>query len=145
MGRHHPRLVHDATGDRKIELSLPGGRYQLSLTESGVALVKDGLNAGLGDDLPVLAVRALVATGDASFPSQRDYRRILDDLSAEASATPRERAAVADYLRSRRVREARLDAVHDVVEESALGRNLDVDEIEVRERPSVPDGIFDRE
>ncbi len=110
-----------------------------------MTLVEDGLGAGFGDDLPALAVRALVATDDAPFPRQRGYRRVLDDLSSAASATPRERKAVAAYLRSRGVREARIDAVCDVVEESALDRVLDVGEIEVRELPSAPDEVFDRE
>ncbi|WP_311172797.1 helix-hairpin-helix domain-containing protein [Halobellus ordinarius] len=138
-----PRLIEDTTGATKLKVSLPGGRYQLSLRDGGRSLLCDRLGYELRDVVPDPLVRVLVATGDAWFPHQRDYESVLADLPENAPASERDRAAVAEYLRTTRVPAVRLETVTRVIEETGLSGHIDPDDVPVTELPTIPDGIFE--
>lgn len=144
-GTDRPRLIEDATGRKKLKISLPGGRYQLSLDDGGVNLLCDRLGYGLRDVVPDIIVKILVATGDAWFPHQRDYQSVIEDLPNTTHPTDEDLTGVAEYLRSKRVTKSRIGTVRDIVDSSQLTRWIDPDEIQVKELPTPPEGIFDEE
>lgn len=140
-----PRLIEDTTGATKLKVSLPGGRYQLSLRDGGRSLLRDRLGYELRDVVPDPIVRVLVATGDAWFPHQRDYESVLADLPENAPAGETDREAVAEYLRTTRVPAVRLETVTRVIETTGLSGHVDPDDVPVTELPTIPDGIFEEE
>lgn len=140
---NQPTLAEDGNDRKKIKVSLPGGRYQLSLDDPGVILIEDELGYGRGHVLSDLLVKVLVGAGDAWFPNQRDYRSIVEDIQETNAASGRELEALADYLRSRNVPEARAPVVRDIVADSALQEYLDPSDVAVNELPTAPPGIFD--
>jgi hypothetical protein len=139
----NPKLTEDGTGRKKLAVSLGGGRYQLSLDDSAVVLLEDALGYGRGDPVSDLVVRVFVATGDAWFPHQRDYRSVVSDVPETRSANDAELEALARYLRSRRVPEVRAGLVRSLVANSRLTRHLDPADVAVKELPTAPPGIFD--
>lgn len=140
---NRPRLIEDSTGRKKLKISLPGGRYQLSLDDSGVILLCDELGYDLRDTVPDAIVEILVATGDAWFPHQRDYESVIEDLPTTTPLSEADGSALAEYLRTRRVPEARISVVRDVVSRSPISDRVNPDDIEVKELPTLPSGIFD--
>lgn len=142
-GPDRPRLVQDATGRAKLQVSLPGGRYQLSLDDSGAVLLRDGLGYDTRDVVPDLVARVLVATGDAWFPHQRDYESVAAELPETTAAGTADLAGIADYLRSRKVPEKRVELVRDIVRSTPLADHLDPGDVQVKELPPLPEGIFE--
>ena len=78
--RQPTRLLRDAQDRYKLNVSLPGGRYQLSLDDPAVIVLKNELGLSTRDTVPNAFVPFFVATGDAWFPRQRDTDEILGDL-----------------------------------------------------------------
>jgi len=142
-GPSRPRLIKDSNGRRKLKISLPGGRYQLSLDDAGVNLLCDQLEFDLRNTVPDVAVKVLLATGDAWFPHERDHQSVINDLPETRSATNSELKGLADHLQSVRVQQARMSTLIEVIEASRLSEFLEPSEIEVQELPDVPDGIFE--
>lgn len=140
---NQPTLAEDSKDRKKIKVSLPGGRYQLSLDGPGVVLIEQELGYERGHVLPDLLVKVLVASGDAWFPNQRDYQGVVEDIQETNTASDWELQALADYLRSRNVPEARASLVRDIVEDSPLQDYLDPSDMAVNELPTAPPGIFD--
>lgn len=139
-----PRLIEDSTGRKKLKISLPGGRYQLSLDDRGVNLLCDRLGYGLRDTVPDTIVRLLVATGDAWFPHQRDYESVIDDLPDTTPLPSSQEHELVAFLRSIEVPPTRLAAVRAVVADSPLAERINPDEIEAKDLPSPPAEIFDQ-
>ena len=137
-----PQLIEDTTGRKKLKISLPGGRYQLSLDDRGVNLLCDRLGYTLRDTVPDTIVCVLVATGDAWFPHQRDYESVIQVLPDTHPLNETERSELVDFLLSTRVAEARISVVRDVVRNSSLSNQMDPDDIEVNELPELPSDIF---
>lgn len=137
-----PQLIEDTTGRKKLKISLPGGRYQLSLDDRGVNLLCDKLGYTLRDPIPDTIVRILVALGDAWFPHQRDYEKVIEDLPDTYPLNDTVRSGIVEFLLSTSVAEARISIVRDVVRESSLANQMDPLEIEVNELPQLPTDIF---
>lgn len=144
-GTDRPRLIEDATGRKKLKISLPGGRYQLSIDDGGVNLLCDRLGYQLRDVVPELLVKVLVATGDAWFPRQRDYESVIENIRQTTRPSSTDLAGVAEYLHSKRISKSRIEAVRDVVSSSQLTGHVDPAEIQVKELPTLPEGIFEGE
>lgn len=140
---NQPSLAKDGNDRKKIKVTLAGGRYQLSLDDPGVILIEEELGYVRGHVLPDLLVKVLVASGDAWFPNQRDYRSIIEDIQETNTASDRELQAIADYLRSRHVPEARASVVREIVSDSPLQDHLNPSDVAVNELPTAPPGIFD--
>ncbi|WP_267644014.1 hypothetical protein [Haloarchaeobius amylolyticus] len=140
---NQPTLMEDGNDRKKIKVSLPGGRYQLSLNDPGVVLLEDELGYTSGDVVSDLLVRILVACGDAWFPNQSNYRSIVADIEDTNDPSAHELQALADFLRSRNVPEARAKVVRNLVTTSPLSNHLQPDEIAVNKLPTAPPGIFD--
>lgn len=138
-----PRLIEDSVGRKKVKVSLPGGRYQLSLNDSGINLLCDSLEYRLRDIIPDEIVRVLVATGDAWFPHQRDYQSVAEDLPNNAPLSETDKVALASYLQTVQVSEARISFVREVLSHSTVRELVDPEEITELSLPEVPGGIFD--
>ena len=83
--RQPTRLIRDSVDRLKLEVSLPGGRYQLSLDDRAIIVLTDGLGLTERDTVPEPFVPIFVAMGDAWFPNQRDADAIIDDLSPDGT------------------------------------------------------------
>jgi hypothetical protein len=134
------RLIRDATGRFKLKVSLPGGRYQLSLDDRAVILLTDELGYAERDPIPTPVVPLLVAMGDAWFPRERDVDRIIQDLPSDGHLPESERPAVRSYLTSNYVQERNVTRVLDAVERSPL-RSLAEDDLTIKSLPSIPDSL----
>ncbi|WP_058366271.1 helix-hairpin-helix domain-containing protein [Haloparvum sedimenti] len=134
------RLVRDATNRYKLKVSLPGGRYQLSLDDRGVILLTDELGYSERETVPDPIVPALVAMGDAWFPRERDVDAILSDLPANGHLSPAESEAVRSYLTTSYVQERNVSRVLDVADRPPVG-SITEDDLTVQSLPSLPDGI----
>lgn len=139
------RIIEDAHDQTKLKVSLPGGQYQLSVDDGGEILLFNEMGYSLRDTVPDTVVKVLVAEGDAWFPNERDYQRVIEDLPETQPISNSERDQLAEFLRSKRVSEARIDAVREVIANSSLQRVIGPDEVEVKELPEPPAGIFDEE
>lgn len=139
--RERTVLVEDSTGREKLEVSLPGGRYQLSLDNSAVNLLCDDLGLGLGDVVPEAFVPVLVATRDAWFPHQRDTAAVVDALPAGDGLTDRQREALVEYLTSVRVNPRDASLVEAVVAASPVADEVDPDDLTVASLPEIPDDV----
>lgn len=134
------RLVRDATDRFKLKVSLPGGRYQLSLDDRAVILLTDDLGYSERDTVPNPIVPVLVAMGDAWFPRERDVDDVIRDLPSGGHLTDRERAALRTYLTSNYVQERNVDRVLEAVERTPLDP-LTEDDLEVTSLPSIPETV----
>ena len=141
--RDATRLTEDGVGRTKLEVSLPGGRYQLSLNDGAVNLYVDSLGLELGDVVPELTVPVVVATGDAWFPHMKDVDSIIDDLPTDGVLTEEEEAALEDYITTTWMTPQEKDRVLTVLEVIPSSFGIDSSQLQVKELPSLPDGIFD--
>lgn len=138
-----PRLIEDSHERKKLKVSLPGGRYQLSLDDGGVILLCDRLGYNLRDTVPDLLVKILVATGDAWFPHERDYEQVIADLPETMSLPSSQIEEVVHFLESLKVPPTRIAAVRDVVVQSPLAEEIDPEEIAKKDLPTPPSGVFE--
>jgi len=136
------KLIEDGVGRKKLKVSLPGGRYQLSLNDGAVALFVDELGLAVGETVPNPFVPIVVATRDAWFPHEKDVDRILDDLPTGGTLTADERAALVEYVTSKWINSRDEERVVDVIASSPIAADVDTDELRVKDLPEVPEGIF---
>lgn len=125
-----PELVRSADDRLRVDASFPNGRYTFSLRPAAVDLVRD-LGYRPGDVLPWDLFKALAIVGDVWLPNANDG--IADDLAAPDAPIwmdDDEAAAVADYLRSRRVGPEDRERLADLFDSSTLGRYLSMDDLD---------------
>lgn len=139
--RKPTRLVEDATGRTKLKVSLSGGRYQLSLNDGADALFRDTLRLDIGEAVPEPSVPIVVATRDAWFPHEKDVDRIIDDLPTQGALTDDEYDALVSYVTSTLISPADKQRVVETVASSPIADNVDPSQLQVKELPSLPDGI----
>ncbi|MCU4975827.1 helix-hairpin-helix domain-containing protein [Halobacteria archaeon AArc-m2/3/4] len=134
-------LAEDGTGRKKLKVSLPGGRYQLSLDDGAVSLLCDTLGYETNDFIPEPFVPLLVATGDAWFPRQRDTEQVVEDLPADGSLTNRQREALIGYLKTVRISPKNASLAKAALDRSPVSDAVDPEDLQINELPSIPDGI----
>ena len=129
------RLITDATGKHKLLVSLPGGRYQLSLDDSAAVFLTDDCGYAVRDTVPDEFVPVFLALGDAWFPNERDVERVIDDFAPNRSLTESERGAIRSYVTSSYIREFCVDRVLDALDDVGVSDveqgDLDVNSIDV--------------
>ncbi|WP_253738964.1 helix-hairpin-helix domain-containing protein [Halohasta salina] len=136
------RLIQDATGRYKLKISLPGGRYQLSLDDRAVNLLKDRLGLSVRSTLSDHFVPFILAMGDGWFPRQRDVDQVIRDFSVEGSLTGNERAALTAYVTESYLTERNEERVRRVLEDSPLSESVSASDLQIKELPSVPESLF---
>lgn len=143
--RRPTKLIEDGSGRQKLEVSLPGGRYHLSLHANAINLLCDDLGFEVGDSVPDPFVRILVATRDAWFPKQRDSESVVDELPADGTLTPPQREALINFLRSIAVSPRDADLVKRVVSESPVNDVIDPEEVSVKSLPLADSELLPQE
>lgn len=138
-----PRLIRDGTGRHKLKVSLPGGRYQLSLDDRAVNLLQDDLGYVVGDAVPRPFVPFFVAFGDAWFPREKDTSAIIRDLSGGKQLDTPEREALVRYATEARIPRTNKQYAVEVLEQSPIASTVSTDELKIKDLPSPPAGIFD--
>ncbi|WP_435101127.1 helix-hairpin-helix domain-containing protein [Halarchaeum sp. P4] len=134
------RLVRDATNRFKLKVSLPGGRYQLSLDDRAAIFLTDTLGYAERDTIPNPLVPLLVAMGDAWFPRERDVDQIIDDLPDNGQLSKREQAAAHAYVTSNYVQERHVSRVLNAVDRTPLD-TLTRDDLKINSLPKPPGDI----
>lgn len=139
--RQRTTLTEDQTGRKKLKVSLPGGRYQLSLDDAADSLLCNDLELQVGDAVPEPLVPILVATRDAWFPRQQDTEEVVADLPTGGSLKSKQRSAVINYLKSTRVNPRDESLIIEVVANSPVADVIDETDLNVASLPDIPDGI----
>jgi predicted flap endonuclease-1-like 5' DNA nuclease len=137
--RQPTRLVRDSTDRYKLKISLPGGRYQLSLDDRAVILLTDQLDLSARDVVPDPFVPLFIAMGDAWFPRQRDVDSVIQDLPQGGDLSSSERSAFISYLTESRVPKRNEGRVRTVLNDSPLAGEIDPADLTIQELPSIPD------
>jgi predicted flap endonuclease-1-like 5' DNA nuclease len=132
-------LVRDSADRYKLKISLPGGRYQLSLDDRAVIVLTDELGLTVRDTVPEPFVPFFVAMGDAWFPRQRDVDAVLEDLQISGRLDSKEYSVLRSYVTETRVPERNADRVRRVLEQSPLADAVDTETLRIQSLPSVPD------
>lgn len=132
-----PRLKRDRTGRWTVKVSLPSGRYELSLNDRAVTVVLDELDRDQGDAVPEPFVPIFVATGDAWFPNEKDTSSIIDSMIVSDEFENGEVEVLERYLQ-KPLRPARKQFVEDVL--SRMEFPVDI-ELEERSLPPIPDFV----
>jgi len=139
--RERTRLIEDQTGRKKLHVTLPGGRYQLSLDDGAVNLLCDSLGYDIGDIVPEPFVPILVATHDAWFPRQRDIESVVADLPTDGSLTNRQREALVEYLTSIRISSSHAPLVKEAIADSPISNTITSDDLQIKSLPPIPSKI----
>lgn len=140
---HSPRLIRDGTGRHKIKVSLPGGRYQLSLDDRAVNVLQNDLGRDVGETVPEAFVPFFVAFGDAWFPHNKSTSEIVNDLSAGDGLPTSEYGTLITYIKETRIpRKNKAHAVN-ALEQSPIASTVSKDDLQFKDIPELPDGIFD--
>jgi predicted flap endonuclease-1-like 5' DNA nuclease len=137
--RQPPRLIRDSADRYKLKISLPGGRYQLSLDDRAVIVLIDELGLTVRDTVPEPFIPFFVAMGDAWFPRQRDVDAVLEDLQIDGRLDSDEYSVLHSYVTETRVPERNADRVRRVLEQSPLADELDSEALQIQSLPSIPD------
>lgn len=136
---HNPaRLIRDAADRYKLEVSLPGGRYQLSLDDRAVIVLTDRLGLSVRDAVPEPFVPFFVAMGDAWFPRQRDVDSVIRDLSPEQTLTKNERSVLIAYVTESRIAKRNAKRVRLALTNSVISEAVDPDELRIQDLPQLP-------
>ncbi|MFB6071133.1 MAG: hypothetical protein ABEJ76_08930 [Halanaeroarchaeum sp.] len=125
--RKRTRFIRDGTGRYKLKVSLPGGRYQLSLDSGAIIALQDGLGLAERDKVPEPFVRIFVAAGDAWFPNERDIDGVIEDLPADGKLSKNEREELIRYVEDKRVPPRNRTRFRRAVEESPIADDVDLD------------------
>lgn len=133
-----PRLIRDGFERDKLKVSLPGGRYQLSLNDRAVNLLRDDLGLETRDTVSEAFVPFFVALGDAWFPNEKDTRRIIEDLRGQSYLTENQRQVLLDYVTQSNVPEANVPDVLAAIEQSPLEDEVDADDLTIQPLPEIP-------
>lgn len=139
--RKPTRLVEDSSGRSKLKVSLPGGRYQLSLNDGAVTLFKNDLGLDVGSKVPEPFVPIVVATRDAWFPHEKDIDRVIDGLPTAGALSEKEHTVLVTYVTSTWIRPADKERVTKAVASSPISDDVDALQLRVKGLPSLPPGI----
>ena len=139
--RQPTRLIRDSVDRLKLEVSLPGGRYQLSLDDRAIIVLTDGLGLTERDTVPEPFVPFFVAMGDAWFPNQRDADAIIDDLSADGTLSSQERSALISYVTDSNIAERNADRVKIAINNSPIAGDVSAEDLQIVDLPSIPDSL----
>lgn len=134
-----PQLTRDATGRCKLVVTLPGGRYQLSLDDRAVNILMDDLGLGMRDTVPAPFVPIFVAVGDAWFPSERDTDAIIEDLRSSGALTDAERDVLMSYVTESLIPERNATRVERAVSNSPIADDIDPDDFTINSLPEIPE------
>lgn len=139
---HYPtRLIRDSTDRYKLEVSLPGGRYQLSLDDRAAIVLTDRLGLSVRDTVPEPFVPFFVAMGDAWFPRQRDVDSVIRDLSTDKTLTTDERSVLISYVTESRIAKRNANRVRLALKNSPISGAVDPDDLRIQEPPQLPDSL----
>jgi len=136
--RQPTRLITDSADRYKLKVSLPGGRYQLSLDDRAVIVLTDGLELDVRDTVPDPFVPFFVATGDAWFPKQRDIDTVLVDLPTGGNLTDKERSVLVSYVTENPIAARNENYIKSVLEESPIAEAVDFSELQIQSLPDLP-------
>ena len=139
--RQPTRLIRDSVDRLKLDVSLPGGRYQLSLDDRAIIVLTDGLGLTERDTVPEPFVPFFVAMGDAWFPNQRDADAIIDDLSADGTLNSQERSALVSYVTDSNIAERNADRVKIAINNSPIASDVSAEDLQIVDLPSLPDSL----
>jgi len=139
--RQPTRLIRDSVDRLKLEVSLPGGRYQLSLDDRAIIVLTDKLGLTERDTVPESFVPFFVAMGDAWFPNQGDTDAIIDDLSGDGTLSSRERSALIAYVSDSNIAERNAERVQIVIEDSLIANDIAAEDLQIVDLPSLPDSL----
>ena len=139
--RQPTRLIRDSVDRLKLEVSLPGGRYQLSLDDRAIIVLTDKLGLTERDTVPEPFVPFFVAMGDAWFPNQRDADAIIDDLSGDGTLSSHERSALISYVTDSNIAERNADRVKIAIEGSPIASDVSAADLQIVDLPSLPDSL----
>lgn len=137
--RQPTRLIRDGADRYKLKVSLPGGRYQLSLDDQAVIVLTDELGLDVRDTVPNSFVPFFVAVGDAWFPKQRDTDTIIEDLPTGEALESDERAILVSYLTGTQIPARNEERVLTAIENSPISGEVDASDLQINPLPSMPD------
>lgn len=136
--RQPTRLIRDSADRYKLKVSLPGGRYQLSLDDRAVIVLVDQLGLSVRDKVPEPFVPFFVAMGDAWFPRQRDIDAVIQDLPSDGTLSSEERSVLFSYLTESRIAERNEERVRRAIENSPIAGEIEAKDLQSQELPSIP-------
>lgn len=134
-----PKLIQDAADQHKLEISLPGGRYQLSLDDRAVIVLLDRLQLDLRDTVPEPFAPFFVAMGDAWFPSERDTDGIIEDLRMDGQLNSTEKEVLIDYVTESLIPEPKKEKVQSVIDDSPIKDEVNPEDLQINELPEIPE------
>lgn len=135
------RLIRDSVDRLKLEVSLPGGRYQLSLDDRAIIVLTDKLGLTERDPVPEPFVPFFVAMGDAWFPNQRDADAIIEDFSSDETLSSSERSALVSYVTESNIAERNAERVRSVLGNSSIADDVPPRDLQIVDLPSLPDSL----
>lgn len=138
--QQQPRLIEDAAERYKLKVSLPGGRYQLSLDNRAVNVLMNDLGLEVRDTVPEPFVPFFVAMGDAWFPNERDTAGIVGDLRSGGNLSPSERDVLITYVSESLIPEARESHVQSAISDSPIADAVDPGDLNINSLPEIPSG-----
>lgn len=133
------KLHKDGQDQYKLKVSLPGGRYQLSLDDDAIIVLKNELELSPRDVVPDAFVPFFVATKDAWFPKKRDTDDILQSLPEPQTLGPEERTALIEYITNLRIPKRNEADVRSVLENSQIADEVSPKDLQIQELPSLSD------
>lgn len=133
------RLIRDSAERYKLKVSLPGGRYQLSLDDRAVNVLVDDLGLSTRETVPDPFVPFFVAMGDAWFPRERDVDSVLQDLSTDGSLTPREQSVLVSYVTGSWIPERNEERIRNVINDSPIAGEIESTDLKIKGLPEIPD------
>jgi len=139
--RQAPRYVTDQTGGDKLEISLPGGRYQLTLKDRAVNVLKDDLGLDVGDYVPDAFVPFFVAMGDAWFPRNNEKAHIISTYEVGGPLTEEARDVLISYVTNTRIHKQNVEGFESALKDSPIEADVDPDELQIIDIPTIPSGI----
>lgn len=140
--RYSARLIRDGTGQHKLKVSLPGGRYQLSLDDRAINVVKDDLGRDTGETIPEAFVPFFVAFGDAWFPNEKDTSSLIKDLPAGKGLDAKEQNILIAYVTNTLIPSKNETYAIEALNQSPISEEVSPDDLRLKELPSPPEGIF---
>ncbi|KAB1197996.1 MULTISPECIES: helix-hairpin-helix domain-containing protein [Haloferax] len=139
--RQPTRLIRDSAERHKLKVSLPGGRYQLSLDDRAVIVLTDELGLSVRDEVPTPFVPFFIAMGDAWFPRQRDVDSVIRDLPSEGSLTAADRDVLVSYVTDSLIAERREKWVLAAIENSPIADQIDSTDLRINKLPEPPKAL----
>jgi len=136
-----PRLIRDRSGRYKLKISLPGGRYQLSLDDQAVIVLTDQLGLSVDDTVPAPFVPFFVAMDDAWFPNQRDIDGIVQQFQSNWNLTSAEESILKSYLTETPIKSRNEKRVWKVIKESPLADEIEQSDLQIQDLPPISDPL----